>query len=187
MGILEDWRNDFLGRISLAIHCFFSILFGNRLPEEAARLLPRQEPPKPAAPPQPVAGPADGAVQILSILQRDARLVDFLVEDLSGYTDEQVGAAARSLHSQCGPCLTRYLKLAPVIDAVESTFLKLDLAAPYYSDPAALKFLGNVPASGKAPGGILRHKGWRVERIELPPIPATGSLAVIQPAEVEVE
>jgi len=46
--------------------------------------------------PAPKSGPADGAVQILSILQRDARLVDFLMEDVSAYSDEQVGAAVRA-------------------------------------------------------------------------------------------
>ena len=39
-------------------------------------------------------------MQILSILQRDARLVDFLMEDISAYSDEQVGAAVRDVQEQ---------------------------------------------------------------------------------------
>ena len=64
-------------------------------------------------------GASDGAVQILSILQRDARLVDFLMEDISGYSDEQVGAAVRDVQQQSRQSMERYLRLQPVIDGVE--------------------------------------------------------------------
>jgi hypothetical protein len=83
-------------------------------------------------------------LQILGILQRDARLIDFLMEDVSAYSDEQVG-------------------------------------------PATVKLLGNVPPSGKAPGGVLRHKGWRAEKIDLPALAAGQNAAVLAPAEIEVE
>ena len=49
-------------------------------------------PPKPP-PPARTAQPSDGALQTWGILQRDARLVDFLMEDISAYSDDQVGAA----------------------------------------------------------------------------------------------
>jgi hypothetical protein len=109
------------------------------------------------------------------------------MEDISAYSDDQVGAAARSLHEQCRDSLNRYLRLAPVIDGVEGSFTKLDS-----NDPATVKLLGNVPINGKAPGGVLRHKGWKAEKIDLPPIVPTsialGSNAVvIAPAEIEIE
>jgi hypothetical protein len=50
-----------------------------------------------------------------------------------------------------------------------------------------VKLLGNVPASGKAPGGVLRHKGWRAEKIDLPPLPPGDGASILAPAEVEVE
>ena len=50
---------------------------------------------------------------MLSILQRDARLIDFLMEDISGYSDDQVGAAVRSLHEQSRAALARYITLSP--------------------------------------------------------------------------
>jgi len=134
--------------------------------------------PKPTA----QARPQDGAVQILGILQRDSRLIDFLMEDISAYSDEQVGAAVRSLHGQSRDSLNRYLRLVPVIDGVEGSFTKLDS-----SDPASVKLLGNVPVSGKASGGLLRHKGWRAEKIDLPPIVSLASASIIAPAEIEVE
>ncbi len=133
-------------------------------------------PVKAAPAPKPQAGPADGAVQILSILQRDARLIDFLMEDISAYSDEQVGAAVRDVQEQSRTSLTRYLKLAPVIDGVEGTYTKADVPG--------VKFIGNVPASGKAPGGTLRHKGWRADQVDLPSLPPGNVLA---PAELEVE
>ena len=113
---------------------------------------------------------------MLSILQRDARLVDFLMEDISAYSDEQVGAAVRDVQENARKSMQRYLKLAPVIDGVEGTYTKAD------SD--GVKLIGNVPANGKAPGGTLRHKGWRADKVELPSLPPGN---VVAPAEIEVE
>jgi Domain of unknown function (DUF2760) len=121
---------------------------------------------------------------MLAILQRDGRLVDFLMEDISGYSDDQVGAVVRNLHNDCKASLERYVTLKPVIDSVEGTFQKLDAAgAP---DPNRFKLLGNIPASGKVPGGTLRHRGWTATRIDLPEI-GKADVAVIAPAELEVE
>jgi hypothetical protein len=133
----------------------------------------------PAPTPKPQVGPADGAVQILSVLQRDARLVDFLMEDVSGYSDEQVGAAVRDVQQQSRQTLERYLKLQPVIDGVEGDFTKTDGL-----QTSQVKLVGNVPPSGKAPGGLLRHKGWKAEKVDLPALPPGNILA---PAEIEVE
>ena len=142
-----------------------------------SKVIPIKATPAPA--PKPQSGPADGAVQILSVLQRDARLVDFLMEDISAYSDEQVGAAVRDVQLQSRQTLERYLKLQPVIDGVEGDFTKTEgLAA------ASVKLVGNVPPSGKAAGGVLRHKGWRAEKVDLPTLPPGNILA---PAEIEVE
>jgi hypothetical protein len=172
-----------LNRISLAFRSFFSILFGGKLPPDVAqafgysKAMPVKVTPTPA--PKPQSGPADGAVQVLSILQRDARLIDFLMEDISAYSDEQVGAAVRDVQQQSRQALERYLKLQPVIDGVEGDFTKTDgLAA------SSVKLVGNVPPSGKAPGGLLRHKGWKAEKVDLPALPPGNILA---PAEIEVE
>ncbi|HTP86967.1 MAG TPA: DUF2760 domain-containing protein [Bryobacteraceae bacterium] len=170
-------------RFSFAIRSFFSILLGGKLPVDIARAYGysalKTTAPAPKAAPQVKA--SDGALQMLTILQRDARLVDFLMEDISGFEDDQVGAAVRDLHEQARAALTRHVQLVPVIDGVEGTYTKLD-------GPEAnmVKLLGNVPASGKAAGGTLRHKGWRASRIDLPSL--GGQKAdVIAPAEIEVE
>lgn len=172
-----------MSRIGLAFRSFFAILFTGKLPGDIAQALGfTQSKPQSAAKPAPQARPQDGALQMLGLLQRDSRLIDFLMEDISAYSDQQVGAAVRTLHDQSRDSLNRYLRLAPVIDAVEGSFTKLE-----NSDPSAVKLLGNVPASGKAPGGVLRHKGWRAEKIDLPPIAPGPSAAIIAPAEIEVE
>lgn len=115
-------------------------------------------------------------MQILSILQRDSRLVDFLMEDVSGYSDDQVGAAVRDVQEQARKAMLRYLQLTPVIDGVEGTYVK--------ADTEGIKLIGNVPASGKVPGGTLRHKGWKAEKVELP---STAPTKVVAPAEIEIE
>ena len=173
-----------MNRIALAFRSFFAILFSGKLPVEVARELgfSPSKPQTPASKPAPQSRPQDGALQILGILQRDSRLIDFLMEDISAYSDDQVGAAVRTLHDQSRDSLNRYLRLAPVIDGVEGTFTKIDT-----NDPASVKLLGNVPVSGKASGGLLRHKGWRAEKIDLPNIPSGASASVIAPAEIEVE
>jgi hypothetical protein len=173
-----------LSRISLAFRSFFAILFGDGLPESIAKafgyIKESSVPKPPPKPTTPEFKPSDGAIQILSILQRDSRLVDFLMEDIGAYSDDQIGAAVRSLHDQSQQTLTRYVTLRPVIDGVEGATTRVNS-----SDPAAIKLIGNVPANGKASQGILRHKGWRVDKIDLPKL--TSPVTVLAPAEIEIE
>lgn len=169
-----------MSQISLAFRCFFALLFGGKLSPELIDELgikPKAAP----APAAPTVRVSDGALQMLSILQRDARLLDFFLEDIAPYSDEQVGAAARSMHGPAKEALERYVKLAPVIDGVEGTFVK----APS-KDPGTVKFLGNVPATPPE-GGTLRHRGWRAATIALPAVNARQDLTILAPAEIEVE
>ncbi len=176
-----------MGRILLAFRCFFNILFGGQLSAGAlselglSRRSPAAAPAAPAAPAVPTAKPSDGALQILGILQRDSRLLDFLMEDLTSYADDQIGAAVRELHDQCRDSVSRYVTLQPVIDGVEGTF-----AQASSKDPNVVKFVGNVPAKPPS-GGTLRHKGWRAVKIDLPPLAAKQDATILAPAEIEVE
>jgi hypothetical protein len=176
-----------LNRIVLAFRAFFNLMFSGELSAEiliALNLSRRSAavPAKAAAPvPAAPAGASDGALQILGILQRDSRLIDFLMEDVSAYTDEQIGAAVRELHDQCRDAIARYVTLAPVIDGVEGTYAK----APG-QDPNLVKFVGNVPAKPPA-GGTLRHKGWRATKVDLPLLAAKQDARIIAAAEIEIE
>ena len=171
-------------RLILAFRSFFAILFRGALSDDVAAALglTRRTAPKPQpAPTTAPATPSDGALQILAILQRDSRLIDFLMEDVSSYSDDQVGAAVRSLHDQCRDALNRYIQLAPVIDGVEGTFTRLASI-----DPASVKLIGNVPPQ-PPPGGVLRHKGWRCVKVDLPALQGKQDAKIIAPAEVEIE
>ena len=176
-----------MSRLSAAFRSFFSILFSGLLPEDIALEFgySKSRPAPVSAPPEPPKIKAtDGALQMLYILQRDSRLIDFLMEDISAYSDEQVGAAVRTLHADCKATLDRHLGLAPVIDGVEGTYQKLDGSKT--PDPNRIKLIGNVPANGKVPGGTLRHRGWMASSVNLPPL-GKQDVSVLAPAELEIE
>jgi hypothetical protein len=173
-----------LNRIVLAFRAFFALLFGGKLPDDilAELGLIVKPAPVPAPPPKPEIKPEDGALQLLGMLQRDARILDFFMEDIGPYSDDQVGAAARDVHTHTREVLVRHFAPAPVIDAVEGS--PVNSADP---NPALVKYVGNVPATGKPSGGLLRHRGWRASLVTLPKLNSRQDLAVLAPAEIEVE
>ena len=169
-------------RWKYAFRVFFSLIFHGRIADDILDAFrPVREPaPAPATPAVP-GDRGDRAVQLLAILQRDGRLVDFLMEDLAGYADAQVGAAVRDVHTSCRASLARYVTLEPVLHDSEGAVVTLGGAA----DPARVKVIGHV--TGAAPlRGVLRHRGWEATRLELPPLPA-GIRTVVAPAELEVQ
>jgi hypothetical protein len=182
-----------LNRIVLAFRAFFALLFSGRLPDDlvsALGLTARKEAssrsasapkPAPAPPPAPQIQPADGALQLLGMLQRDARVLDFFMEDISPYSDEQVGGAARDVHQKTRELLIRHFAPAPLIDAVEGS----TATAP--ADPAQVKFIGNVPAGSAPSSGVLRHRGWRAGAASLPKWNPKQDLRILAQAEIEVE
>lgn len=128
------------------------------------------------------AGPAEktpDAVQLLNTLQEKGRLIDFLMEDIKGYDDAQVGAAVRNIHSGCRQVLSEHFPLAPVVREAEGDKYKVD----ENFDPASVKLTGNI---GKKPpfDGVVRHSGWKVTEIKLPVRPSAGR--IVAQAEVEI-
>ena len=121
-------------------------------------------------------------LNLLSVLQREGRLVDFFQEDLSLYSDERIGTAVRSIQENCRKSIQKALSLKSVIDKNEGESVTV---MPDF-DPGAIKLIGNV--TGEPPfHGILRHKGWRASKIELPVLSAAQDAAIIAPAEVEIQ
>ncbi len=146
-------------------------------PAEERPLAPKQ-PYKPPVPPRPS---ADAAVQLLALLQREGRLVDFLREDIGAYDDTQVGAAVRTIHEACRKVLTEHLNIEPVLDGSEGD----TVTVPEDFDPSAVRLTGHV--SGEAPfRGELRHAGWKATSVTLPEQPKGQDPQVIVPAEVEI-
>lgn len=199
-----------MSRLFLAFVCFFRVLFGKKLPPEASKFLPeRPEPAKlPARTVEPAPAPAtrpegkdarevrpeperprasavqhhrDGALALLALLQREGRLVDFLRESLDGFSDADIGAAARDVHRGCRKVLDQHLSLEPVMPGAEED----KVAVPMGFDPAEIRLIGE--ARGEAPfRGTLRHHGWRVVDARLPTLADGVDRTVIAPAEVEL-
>jgi hypothetical protein len=118
---------------------------------------------------------------LLSMFQREGRLLDFLSENLDGYEDAQIGAAVRSIHENCNKVTRKYLSLRPVLDQEEGQTLTLQKGF----DVAAVKLVGNV--AGEPPfTGVIRHRGWKTAKLELPTLSATQDASLIAPAEVEI-
>lgn len=177
-----------MSRIGSAFRAFFAILGGSLPADLAAEFGYSKTTRKEAeAPKPPEAKSSDGALQLLGILQRDARLLDFFLEDISPYSDDQVGSAVRDVHAKSQDTLKKYFKFAPVIDGVEGTYTKPESAGALARDASAIKFLGNLPAQGKPAGGSLRHKGWRVDSHSFPGVSPKQNLSILAPAELEVE
>ena len=195
-----------MSRLGLAFACFFRVLFGKPLPPAAVALLPAPQgapaAPSPAAAakpesrpePRPVARPEpdkprastaqhhrDGALALLALLQREGRLVDFLREPLDGFSDGDIGAAARDVHRGCRKVLDQHLAFEPVMPGAEEA----KVSVPKGFDPAEIRLIGE--AKGEPPfRGTLRHHGWRVVDAKLPALADGIDRMVIAPAEVEL-
>lgn len=136
--------------------------------------------PPPPPPPAPVR-PDGTPVRLLVILQREARLVDFLMEDIAGYADAQIGASVRDIHAKAKKALAEHVELVPVMAQSEGE----TVTVPAGFDPSATRVIGNV--AGTPPfTGTLQHAGWRAKSVKLPKPPEGQDEMVVQPAEVEV-
>jgi hypothetical protein len=197
-------------RLGLAIRAFFAILFGRpppvdlavyaaqALPEpnrpkdqepEAARDEPSPDPtPEPEPEPEPEPAPVDdtdrvnaAAVQVLSVLQAEGRLLDFLSEDIDGYDDEDVGAAVRDIHKGLKKAIADHFPVAPLRDEEEDA----PVTIPAGFDATQVRLVGNVV--GEPPfSGTLKHRGWRVQSVRLPRLPEGDAAEIATPAEVEI-
>jgi hypothetical protein len=162
------------GRIKIAIRASLRIL---RNAEFAKKVEPLLAPPEPAKPVKPSGAP----LRLLALLQREGRLIDFLLEEIQAYSNDQVGAAVRDIHRQCQHALKEHLVLEPVLAHAEGD----DVDVPTGFDPAAVQLTGNV--TGQPPfRGALRHHGWRVKDVKLAPLPEGQDEFILHPAEVEL-
>jgi hypothetical protein len=125
--------------------------------------------------------PETVVVQVLGLLQRKGRLLDFLQEDIEPYEDAQIGAAVREVHRGCRTALHEALGLAPVLPGEEGAEVEIEEDF----DSRRIKLVGNV--RGKPPfKGVLRHSGWRYTAVHLPQWTGPDNTDVLAPAEVEI-
>jgi hypothetical protein len=201
----------FVTRLWFAWACFFRVLFDGSFAARAwnvrgeapapalppvetkapAAALPPTPAPAPVPTPAPVPAPAPApapeppsrtaALQLLALLQREGRLVDFLEQDIVPFSDAEIGATVRVVHEGCRKALRAHAKIEPVMKEQEET----TVTVPVGFNPAEVKLSGNV--QGSAPyKGTLRHRGWRASELSLPTPVKGHDATVIAPAEVEL-
>jgi len=123
----------------------------------------------------------DAALQLLSLLQKEARFIDFIKEDVSAFSDTDIGAAARVVHQGCVKVLNEHFTLAPVSQDQEGSRVTLNKGF----DAASFRLTGNIV--GDAPfSGMLVHKGWQVTDLRLPKLTEGHNAKIIAAAEVEL-
>jgi hypothetical protein len=122
-------------------------------------------------------------VHFLGLLQEKGRLVDFLMDDITGYSDAQVGAAGRVLHEGCKAALLEHFGIRALREEGEGSKVTVP---PGYA-PDEYRLVGRI--SGEAPfTGTLVHHGWKTQWVKLPRLIRTSAdrLPAIAPAEVEL-
>jgi hypothetical protein len=123
----------------------------------------------------------DAALQLLGLLQKEARFIDFIKEDITAFSDADIGVAARVVHEGCNKAINEHFTLAPVRSEQEGS----KVALPEGFDAATVRLTGNIV--GTAPfTGTLVHKGWQVTGIRLPKLTSGHNAAIVAPAEVEL-
>jgi len=154
-----------------AFRAFFKALSNRQFSQKVDELLKEVK----ALPPGP---PPATAAQLLSALQKEGRLLDFLSESLEGFGDAQVGGVARGVHTGCSKVLQQYLSLEPVLPQGDGEKVEI----PVGFSPNEIRLIGKV--QGDPPfQGVLRHHGWRLVSAKLPELKASE---VLTPAEVEL-
>ncbi|MCA1854737.1 DUF2760 domain-containing protein [Massilia oculi] len=185
----------FFSRLSIAFGAFFKSLgdaeFAARVRDDGiGPVAAPASAPAPTVAPAPTPAPAaaplrapstESALQLLSLFQREARLIDFTQENLGAYSDADIGAAARVVHEGCARVLREHFSIEPVRSEAEGARLTLEEGF----DAASVRLTGNVV--GQAPfKGTLSHRGWRATRVQLPQLAEQHDARVLAPAEVEL-
>jgi hypothetical protein len=179
---------SFVTRLWLSCLCWFRIIFDGAFAARAKQLHSGKELPAPT-PLSPAEAPAvalpprpstDAALQLLSLFQREGRLIDFLTQDVATFSDADVGAAARVVHQGCSKALRDHLPVESILKEEEGQRIAVT------SDRLGeVKLVGNV--QGQAPYlGTIRHQGWRVSSISLAQPMGDVDLTIVAPAEVEL-
>lgn len=137
-----------------------------------------------APPPEPVIlkeSTPDAALQLLGVLQKEARFIDFIKEDLTAFNDADIGAAARVVHEGCKKAVDQYFTLATVMNDAEGS----RISVPKGFNASEIRLTGNIV--GQAPfNGTLVHKGWKVTDIRLPKLTESHNAKIVAAAEVEL-
>jgi hypothetical protein len=174
-------------RIWLAIVSFFKVLFDAEFARGVQKLregLPTETPAARPVATVPVAAARQrsDAIALLATLQREARFVDLVNESLDGYSDAQIGAAARDVLRDSQKVLERLFALEPVAKTEEGQ--PIELPAGY--DAGRYRLTGDVSHQPPITGELM-HAGWQATKCDLPAWTGKSELElIIAPAEVQV-
>jgi hypothetical protein len=183
--------SSFPTRLWFAWVCLFRVIFDRAFAERAWAVrdrMPALPPPADEQPPAKlIAKRAErdraseaSALQLLSLLQREGRLVDFLQQDIASFDDAEIGSAVRIVHEGCRKALREHADIVPVRDEEEGARVRLETY-----DAAEVKLTGDVKGTGPFIG-VLRHRGWRARRLSLPIAVEGYDAQVLAQAEVEL-
>ena len=160
-------------RFSMAIKAFLRVLKGEPIAADRGKTQP------PPAKPAPT---RSDAIALLAALQQEARLVDFIMESLSGYSDAQIGAAARDVHDRCRETVVALFGVEPLSPEKEGA----TVTVPASYDPVRYKLIGEVGAKGPF-AGTVQHPGWIARKCDIPVWTGRPECAnIIGPIEVEL-
>ena len=123
----------------------------------------------------------DAALQLLGLLQKEARFIDFIKEDIATYSDADIGVAARVVHEGCNKALNEHFTLAPIRSEQEGGKITL----PQGFDASSVRLTGNIVGSAPFTGKLI-HKGWQVTNIRLPKLTQGHNATILAAAEVEL-
>ena len=126
------------------------------------------------------------ALELLAALQRDARFIDFIKEDIGACDDVSLAAAARATHDRCAATLERFFQIRPLSRVQEGETTKID---PASQNPARFRISGaSSHPLGTEVACRVAHAGWIAEKCEPPRWSGKGEDAmVLAPAELEIE
>src|SRR5207248_6217728 len=96
--------------------------------------------------------PSGVPLRMLALLQREGRLLDFLMEDISAAPDAQVGFGVREMQRKCQEAIRKALDLAPVLPNNEND----TVTVPAGFDPSAVRLTGNVAGAPPFRGPLIQ-------------------------------
>ena len=165
---------SFFGRLAMALR----LLFNGEFAETVAEGLRAAKQKSTVPPPERVHA---SGLMLLSALQREGRLLDFLQQDIASFSDEEVGSAARVVHCGCRKVLQQYFEFEPSAPQAEGASITL----PQGFDAQRIRLTGKV--TGQPPfKGTLKHHGWVAKAIRMPALSEAMDPRVVAPAEVEL-
>lgn len=183
---MADSKSSFFSRIALTLRAAWRMLADSDFADGVQQQLERGQASSSAVAESPRTAALrdtlpESALQLLTLLQQEGRFVDFLEENVSAYSDAEIGGAARVVHEGCRKVIRDYMQIEPVREEAEGARVTL----PAGFDAAAVRLTGNVV--GQAPfTGTLMHRGWRARRVSLPKLAEGHDVRVLAPAEVEL-